>query len=155
MQSTLVFCGFGLGAALDLLNAWLSASSHRGGTWIKWMWMLACVLLLSVLCHACSGAAGDRQAESQQSTISRRRPKHKMKIFQYIAEFALEVAGVIPEIIALAKVNAITAAALLSVINPAVSALQSTFGVSIPPVLVTDIVTAVADAINAFHKKTA
>ena len=138
MRSTLVFCGFGLGAALDLLNAWLSASNHRAGTWT---WMLACVLALIVCAIGVQELPGTaKQNRNKAKSLAGGQNKNRMKIFQYIA---------------LTKAGAISPAALLAVIQPAVGGLQSTFGVSIPPALVTDIVTDVADAINAFHKKAA
>lgn len=77
-----------------------------------------------------------------------------MKILLYI-EFGVQVASVIPGIIALAKANAITPASLLAEVQPVVASLQATFNVTIPSQLVSDITTAVADAIVAFHKKAA
>lgn len=75
-----------------------------------------------------------------------------VKILLYI-EFGVQVASVIPGIIALAKANAITPASLLAEVQPVAASLQATFNVTIPSQLVSDITTAVADAIIAFHKK--
>ena len=77
-----------------------------------------------------------------------------MKILLYI-EFGVQVASVIPGIIALVKANAITPASLLAEVQPVTASLQATFNVTIPAQLVSDITAAVADAINTFHKKAA
>jgi hypothetical protein len=74
------------------------------------------------------------------------------KILQYLG-FALEIAEVIPSIVALVTSGNLSAASLQAAINPLVAQLQATFTVTIPTALVDDVIAAAADAIIAFGKK--
>ena len=74
------------------------------------------------------------------------------KILQYLG-FALEIAEVIPSIVALVTSGNLSAASLQAAINPLVAQLQATFTVTIPTALVEDVIAAAADAIIAFGKK--
>lgn len=74
------------------------------------------------------------------------------KILQYLG-FALEIAEVIPSIVALVTSGNLSAASLQAAINPLVAQLQATFTVTIPTALVEDVIAAAADAIIAFEKK--
>jgi hypothetical protein len=74
------------------------------------------------------------------------------KIFQYIG-LALDLGGSVESIIALLKTKPVTGAGLLAAIQPALSGVQTTFNVSIPDTVVTDICDAAAAAINKYVSK--
>lgn len=74
------------------------------------------------------------------------------KILQYLG-FALEIAEVIPSIVALVASGDLSATGLQSIINPLIAQLQVTFNVKVPTALADDIIAAVVDAIVAFSKK--
>jgi deoxyhypusine synthase len=74
------------------------------------------------------------------------------KILQYLG-FALEIAEVIPSLVALVQSGDLSATGLQSVINPLIAQLQVTFNVKVPAALADDIIAAVVDAIVAFGKK--
>ena len=74
------------------------------------------------------------------------------KILQYLG-FALELAEVIPSIVALVASGDLSATGLQSIINPLIAQLQVTFNVKVPTALADDIIAAVVDAIVAFSKK--
>jgi deoxyhypusine synthase len=74
------------------------------------------------------------------------------KILQYLG-FALEIAEVIPSIVALVASGDLSATGLQSIINPLIAQLQVTFNVKVPTALADDIIAAVVDAIVAFGKK--
>jgi len=74
------------------------------------------------------------------------------KLFQYVA-FSLEVSETIRGIFTILESGNISAPALLAAVTTAVTSLQTTFGIEIPTKLVSDIVTAAADAINDYFSK--
>lgn len=74
------------------------------------------------------------------------------KILQYLG-FALEIAEVIPSIVALVASGDLSATGLQSILNPLIAQLQVTFNVKVPTALADDIIAAVVDAIVAFGKK--
>ena len=73
-----------------------------------------------------------------------------MKILTYIS-FALEVAETVTAVGGLiALKQKLTGPELQAAISPAVNGLQTTFGVTAPAALVTDICNSAADAINRY-----
>ena len=72
------------------------------------------------------------------------------KIFQYLA-FALEVGETIPAVLSLIQSGAVTGAGLNSAVSPLLTGLQSVFGINLPAQLVTNVLDAVADAVNEFY----
>lgn len=76
-----------------------------------------------------------------------------MKIFQYIS-LALEIGSTIETIIALVKTEQpLSGAQIQTAIQPALSGVESTFSVSVPDAVVTEICDAAAAAINKFGSK--
>lgn len=72
-----------------------------------------------------------------------------LHVFAYL-NFAAAVAVSIPAVIALVQTKTATGAALLSAVEPAISAFQPAFGHTIPQDKALAIANAVADALKAF-----
>ena len=75
-----------------------------------------------------------------------------MNILKYLT-LGITVSETVLALISLLATSPVSGAAIVSVVQPAISAVETTFpNVKIPPQLVSDVANAAADAINTYYK---